>query len=190
VVLLGEQLAVAVEEHIDDPERLARPAELQPHHHHQEEAEEQEAERRHSVLDADPLVILREDVLRDEGLVVSLFLLHHAQCFGERLLGVPRVHPLRSDPDLSFLSHTTPQSGVGQAPSPVLPLEPLGTGEGACPTHVSHYPLKVNETAFDSFGATVMLCSCCPYFSCHATSVYVPGGRLAIVNFPSGAETA
>src|SRR5438132_14120526 len=57
-------------------------------------------------------------------------------------------------------------------------------------TAVAVFALKLNVTSFDSFGPTVTVCVCVPYFSCHASSVYVPGGRLPILNAPSSPLTA
>ena len=44
--------------------------------------------------------------------------------------------------------------------------------------------------AFDSLGPIVTVWSSVPYVSCHASTVYVPGGRFAISNFPVSEVTA
>src|ERR1043166_3781804 len=50
-------------------------------------------------------------------------------------------------------------------------------------------PLNEKLICFVSFAPTVTCCSCWPYFSCHATMVYVPGGRFPMENWPSILET-
>src|SRR5438094_7067653 len=50
--------------------------------------------------------------------------------------------------------------------------------------------LNVNVTSFDSFAPIVTLCVIGPSFSCHASIVYVPGGRFGSSNFPSSFVTA
>ncbi len=112
VVGLGEKDAAggaALAEDFHEAECVAGPSELQTHQQHQEEAEQQEAEGRHPILDADPFVVDGEDVLADEGLLVSsmtrvLFLLD-AHRLAEKLLRVARVHPLFTDPELTFRCH-------------------------------------------------------------------------------------
>ena len=49
--------------------------------------------------------------------------------------------------------------------------------------------LKVNPDSVDP-SPTVTFISCFPNTSCHATSVYLPGGKSGIENFPSASVTA
>ena len=44
--------------------------------------------------------------------------------------------------------------------------------------------LNTNEMDFACLAASVTLWSCVPYFSCHASIVYVPGGRFFNSNVP------
>src|SRR5438105_7136699 len=101
----------AFTEKLECAECVARPAELQPHQDHQAETEEQKAQRGDSVLDADPLVIGRENVLSPERKRVTgdamllLFLLAQANGLAKKFLRVVRVQPLRSDSELFSLRH-------------------------------------------------------------------------------------
>src|SRR5438445_9404016 len=93
----------AFTEKLERAECVSRPAELQPHQDHQAETKEQKAHRRDPVLDADPLVIGREDVLSPErervtgDAMLLLLLLAKADRLAKKFLGVVRVQPLRSD---------------------------------------------------------------------------------------------
>ena len=71
VVELGQHDAArrarVAEQAADERDGLARVGELPAHQHHQEEADQQEHHRRDGVLDADDLVVGREEVAPPEG---------------------------------------------------------------------------------------------------------------------------
>src|SRR2546430_5071903 len=48
-----------------------------------------------------------------------------------------------------------------------------------------HLPAKLKSAVLVSLPATVTVAVCVPYFSCHASIVYVPGGRPLSVKLPS-----
>jgi len=50
--------------------------------------------------------------------------------------------------------------------------------------------LKVKLMSFISFAPSVTLAVCVPSFSCHASIVYVPGGRFGRSSLPSSSLTA
>ena len=110
VVSLGKHHAAgraAFAEDLENRPRLAGRGELQSHQQHQAEAEEQEAERRHPVLNPDPLVIGGEDVFADEGLVMlftmrAVFFFTKSNRFAQQLLRVTGVEPLLAYSELSF----------------------------------------------------------------------------------------
>src|SRR5207247_8704622 len=52
-----------------------------------------------------------------------------------------------------------------------------------------HLPAKLKSAVLVSLPATVTLAVCVPYFSCHASIVYVPGGRPLSVKLPSAPLT-
>src|SRR5207245_10326962 len=54
---------------------------------------------------------------------------------------------------------------------------------------VVHLPATVKSWVFVSLPATVTLAVCVPYFSCHASIVYVPGGSPLIEKLPSAPLT-
>src|SRR2546422_875822 len=47
-----------------------------------------------------------------------------------------------------------------------------------------HFAAKLKSAVLASLPATVTVAVCVPYFSCHASMVYVPGGRPLIVKLP------
>src|SRR2546421_6296340 len=66
-------------------------------------------------------------------------------------------------------------------------VEPL-SGSHQCmrlSPRLVHLAAKLKSAVLVSLPATVTLAVCVPYFSCHASIVYVPGGRPLIANLPS-----
>src|SRR2546421_3351193 len=60
---------------------------------------------------------------------------------------------------------------------------------GLSPPRLVHLPAKLKSAVLVSLPATVTLAVCVPYFSCHASMVYVPGGRPLSVKLPSAPLT-
>src|SRR5207249_752961 len=66
-------------------------------------------------------------------------------------------------------------------------VEPL-SGSHQCmrlSPRLVHLAAKLKSAVLVSLPATVTEAVCAPYFSCHASIVYVPGGRPLIVKLPS-----
>src|SRR5207248_2692770 len=66
-------------------------------------------------------------------------------------------------------------------------VEPL-SGSHQCmrlSPRLVHLAAKLKSAVLVSLPATVTLAVCVPYFSCHASIVYVPGGRPLIAKLPS-----
>src|SRR5438876_5733367 len=66
-------------------------------------------------------------------------------------------------------------------------VEPL-SGSHQCmrlSPRLVHLAAKLKSAVFVSLPATVTVAVCVPYFSCHASIVYVPGGSPLMVNEPS-----
>src|ERR1051325_11226698 len=51
--------------------------------------------------------------------------------------------------------------------------------------HLTVFVVYVKSTVFVTLPWTVTVAVCVPNFSCHASMVYVPGGRFLRVNLPS-----
>src|SRR3989449_7626656 len=60
---------------------------------------------------------------------------------------------------------------------------------GLSPPWSVHLAAKLKSAVLVSLPATVTLAVCVPYFSCHASIVYVPGGRPLSVKLPSAPLT-
>src|SRR5262249_46472457 len=88
---------------------------------------------------------------------------------GERCGGLPQARPARSGPAFRGAE------GIGKQ----------GRRPGEPPLRVSYLPLKSKFAVTVWFGPTVISWSCVPSFSCHASSVYLPGGRFLIEKVPS-----
>src|SRR3989442_7336174 len=70
-------------------------------------------------------------------------------------------------------------------------VEPL-SGSHQCmrlSPRLVHLAAKLKSAVLVSLRATVTLAACGPYFPCHASIVYVPGGRPLIVKLPSAPLT-
>src|SRR5438876_9075456 len=70
-------------------------------------------------------------------------------------------------------------------------VEPL-SGSHQCmrlSPRLVHLAAKLKSAVLVSLPATVTLAVCVPYFSCHASIVYVPGGRPFSVKLPSAPLT-
>src|SRR5881296_1869829 len=70
-------------------------------------------------------------------------------------------------------------------------VEPL-SGSHQCmrlSPRLVHLAAKLKSAVLVSLPATVTLAVCVPYFSCHASIVYVPGGRPLSVKLPSAPLT-
>src|SRR5205823_11234339 len=118
--------------------------------------EEEAAERREAVLQTDDLVFGGVDVLARGGKVVLLLVTLFREGHAARLFErAPRVARVHPLVADSYLTFER---------------------------HITPYKLKLS--AFDSFAATVTCCSFGPYFSCHATTVYVPGRSSGTVSRP------
>src|SRR5437870_9728883 len=66
-------------------------------------------------------------------------------------------------------------------------VEPL-SGSHQCmrlSPRLVHLAAKLKSAVLVSLPATVTVAVCAPYFSCHASIVYVPGGRPLISKLPS-----
>src|SRR5947207_4576722 len=71
-------------------------------------------------------------------------------------------------------------------------VEPL-SGSHQCmrlSPRLVHLAAKLKSAVLVSLPATVTVAVCVPNFSCHASIVYVPGGRPLIVKLPSCFDTA
>src|SRR2546426_7665844 len=69
-------------------------------------------------------------------------------------------------------------------------VEPL-SGSHQCmgSPRLVHLPAKLKSAVLVSLPATVTVAVCVPYFSCHASMVYIPGGRPFRVKLPSAPLT-
>src|SRR5436309_11550492 len=74
------------------------------------------------------------------------------------------------------------------SPANVEPLSGSHQCMGLSPRLV-HLAAKLKSAVLVSLPATVTVAVCVPYFSCHASIVYVPGGRPLSVKLPSAPLT-